>query len=168
MSSLLEQLNLKGFIFIKYDPKIINFNDLHSTAKALMKVINSLISIEGETLHYDIDTIKYNQQIKPHYHIIPGSFQVVAWVPNDKFTGREFLFGTGELLQKVTPQIGYFCIMKPNDPQFLHGVTKLTSNNDIQSIGFSSLVKKVEGNNDIFSKYKRISKNELDIETLIY
>ncbi|WP_127714873.1 hypothetical protein [Halobacteriovorax sp. HLS] len=167
MNNILEQLDREGFIFKQYDPSIIDFHDLSSSISRLKSYIEEIISISGESLFYDIDTIEYKQQIKPHYHVIPGTFQVVAWIPEDNFEGRKFIFGTQKSLNTTTPKLGYFCIMKPNDPHFIHGVTSLQSKTSIRSIGFSSLIKKVEGNQDIFAQNPPTLFKDIPIESLI-
>lgn len=167
MSLSLKKLNEQGFIFQHYDQKLIDFNDLEASALRLKPIISQLLSVDGESLFYDIDTIKPQMELKPHYHVIPGSFQVVIWIPEEPFIGRDFLFGTTKQLQRYHPELGYMCFMKPNDPNFLHGVSRLESNKPIRSIGFSSQVSKVRGNQDIFVETDNIANDLCDIKRLL-
>jgi len=140
MKVTIENINKYGFVFHKYDSSLIK-DSLEETSPILSNYINNLISVKGETLYFDIDTVVKDQEIKPHYHVILGSFQTVVWFPKSPFKGRDYLFGTESLLNKVTPEEGYMCFMKPNDPHFIHGVTQLLSSEPIQTLGYSSLVK---------------------------
>lgn len=167
MSVTIEKINSQGFCFYRYDSSVIDFNDLQASALRVNSIISQLLSIPGESLYYDIDTVKPGMELKPHYHIIPGSFQVVVWIPTGNFTGRDFLFGTADRLRRFHPELGYMCFMKPNDPKFLHGVTKLQSQSPIKSIGFSSLVSKVEGNQDIYADVKSIDNTLTSISELL-
>lgn len=137
----LDELNKKGFIFHRYD--LPNYTLAEEELAIFFKnYIKDIIKIPaGETLYYDYDTLNFGQEIKPHYHIIPGSFQVVIWLPDSDFIGRDFLYGYNGNLKKFKPQIGVMCFMKPNDPLFLHGVSKLESLNPVKTLGISSLSK---------------------------
>ena len=167
MSLSLKNLNEQGFIFQRYDKGLIDFNDIEASVLRLKSVVSTILKVEGESLFYDIDTIGPQMEIKPHYHIIPGSFQVVIWIPEGPFLGRDFLFGTPKLLRRYHPELGYMCFMKANDPNFIHGVSPLESDRPIRSIGFSSLVKEVRGNQDIFVETSNIANDICDIKTLL-
>lgn len=167
MNVTMQDLNQLGFIFKQFDKSLISFDDLELTVKNLKELIETNLSVKGENLYYDFDSISYKNEIKPHYHLIPGSFQVVVWLPkNQSFTGRLFQFGSPDFLQQVKPELGFMCFMKPNDPNFIHGVSPLTSHHSIKTLGFSSLIKRVEGNQDINVNPKAISSKVLNIHNL--
>jgi|GEM_PF-6853917 hypothetical protein len=161
-------LNKKGFLFYRYDQSFVDHNNLDITAKKISNVINEIMSVKNESLFWDIDTIVAGQELRPHYHIVPGSFQVVAWLPTSPFCGRDFLFGNNNVLYKVKPKVGYMCFMKTNDPFFIHGVTELLSEGSIKSLGFTSQVKKVEGNQDIYVDERLPVKDIASIDSLVY
>jgi hypothetical protein len=150
----LKELNEKGFIFHKFQGNIPNISE-DDLANFFISYIKTVVDVPlGESLYYDYDVVNYLQEIKPHYHVIPGSFQVVIWLPDYEFEGRYFLYGYKGELKKYKPSKGMMCFMKPNDPLFLHGVSKLESGKSIKSLGITSLyVPFQEGMNyDIFDE----------------
>jgi hypothetical protein len=145
----LERLNKEGFIFHRYDESMLTDNH-EKNLQILKEYIQGLLSVPNENLYTDIDIVEQGMEIKPHYHIIPGSFQVVVWNPEGDFEGRYYLHGIGEELEKFKPFKGMMCFMKPNDPNFIHGVTPLISETPVLSYGFSSAVFPLADVNDIF------------------
>ena len=167
MDNILKTLHEDGFIFLKYPSSFLEYiDDTEFFAIKLSKYISTLLSIEGESLIYDIDTIRLNEEIRPHYHIIPGTFQVVVWLPRYKFTGRYFIYGKRSALKKVVPELGYMAFMLPNNPNFIHGVTPLQSQDPVQTIGFSSLIRDIPGNRDIFVEDYSLTENVLIMENI--
>lgn len=149
MEITIEKLNAEGFLFHQFEQSLLSGTDEEVAAK-MMKYISSLLKVEGEYLHADYDYIQSGEQIKPHFHVIPGSFQVVIWLPHVPFIGRNFLYGKDGVLKQYHPEKGMLCFMKPNDPRFIHGVSILESPETIRTLGLSSITKKLEGNCDIF------------------
>jgi hypothetical protein len=135
----LSLINELGFVFHRYDASMLLGETHKESAENLKKYIKSLFEVEGEELFYDIDTLKKGEEILPHFHVINGSFQTVIWLPTDSFEGRDFLFGESTNLESYHPEKGMMCFMKPNDPRFFHGVSRLESESAVQTIGFSSL-----------------------------
>jgi hypothetical protein len=167
MNVSLQELNKTGFIFHKYDQNLITQFNRDEMVFRFKNYIESLLSIAGENLYHDFDLIQTGQNIAPHYHLIPGSFQVVIWLPKIDFQGRYFIFGNPKCLSRAKPQAGYMCFMKPNDPNFIHGVTKLISPQPIETLGFSSLIKHLDGNKDIFVKSYKINNELCQLHDLI-
>lgn len=156
MEITIEKLNTEGFLFHQFDKKLLVGTD-EEVAASLTRYVSMLLSVEGEYLHHDFDYIEQGGEIKPHFHVIPGSFQVVIWLPDTEFVGRNFLYGKDGILKQYHPEKGMMCFMKPNDPKFIHGVSILESSVTIRTLGISSITKKLEGNCDIFvSDYKII------------
>lgn len=147
MDVTIENINKHGFVFHKYDTYLVK-DTLKLSSQNLFNYIKDLISVDGERLHYDVDTIHKGQEIRPHFHIIPGSFQVVVWLPNSPFEGRDYLYGTKNSLKKYHPEKGVMCFMKPNDPNFIHGVSELISDTSVTTVGFSSLSQPFEEGRD--------------------
>lgn len=166
MSHFLNNLNSKGFIFHKYNLSDFDFTDEYKLVHQFIDYIKTIINIKNEELYYDIDIINLNERHLPHYHIIPGSFQVVIWLPDVEFEGRHFLFGTPNNLNQTKPKLGYMCFLKPNDPNFIHGTTSLLSDVCIKSIGISSLIKDISGNRDIFVESFDVKNELINIESL--
>ncbi|MBT7610699.1 MAG: hypothetical protein HN576_13145 [Bacteriovoracaceae bacterium] len=135
-------INELGFVFHRYDAASLLGKGHEESARKLKDYIESMISIENEELFYDVDTIEKGEEILPHFHVINGSFQVVIWLPDDEFLGRDFLYGESKALENYHPEKGMMCFMKPNDPCFFHGVTRLESEMAVETIGFSSLKSK--------------------------
>lgn len=167
MNISLDKLNTEGFIFHKYPLDQIDFNSTEKMVESFSHYISNCLSVKGEILLHDFDTISYDEEIKPHFHIIPGSFQVVIWLPKEEFKGRYFLFGNQKILKKTIPALGYMCFMKANDPQFIHGVSKLKSHCSISTLGFSSQVMKIDGNQDIFIDDYTIEVEETLLKELV-
>lgn len=140
----LNNLNKHGFIFHIYNPHDLVSSDDAKTVKNFKDYINNIINIPNENLYADFDTISPNQGIDLHYHVIPGSFQVVVWLPDYDFEGRHFLYGSPDEVLEFKPSLGHMCFMKPNDPKFIHGVSTLKSSKPVRSLGLSSLVKPFE------------------------
>lgn len=150
MEITLKNINKFGFVFHSYDfNKILKETD-EETMESLSQYISNLIKIPKENLYGDIDIINKGESIKLHYHILFGSFQVVVWVPDYKFKGRYFLHGSINNIKKYKPEKGVMCFMKPNDPNFIHGVSELLSDYPVKSYGFSSSVIPLPEKNDIF------------------
>ena len=168
MSITMQELNSRGFIFKEYDKNLIDFNNKEQMVNNFKDLIHSFSLVDGESLFYDFDLLSKGEEIKPHYHLIPGSFQIVIWLPqNNEFTGRNFLFGTPSNLQQIKPRLGYLCIMKPNDPNFIHGVSQLTSDHNVETLGFSSLIKEIKGNQDIYIQHNSKKINKANFSQLI-
>lgn len=150
--SLLKKINEEGFVFVEYDSSLVfNLKTNEDKAEALKKIIKNKLSILGENIYVDWEYLNQNEEIKLHYHIVPGSFQAVTWFPEEDFSGREFIYGTKDNLKKIKPKIGLICFFKPNDPGFVHGVSKLESNSKVCSFGFtSSTIDISKTNNDIY------------------
>lgn len=146
----IEDINKNGFVFHKYDYKNILKKNDEDTIKSLSEYISSLIKIPGENLYADVDIINQGDFINLHYHILFGSFQVVVWAPESDFEGRYYLYGTPNNIKEYKPEKGVMCFMKPNDPNFIHGVSVLLSSEPIKSYGFSSSVAPLPEKNDIF------------------
>lgn len=156
MKISIDDLNLKGFIFKEY-PVPENFQNLEILTKFLLSYIPNILSIPGENLYYDVDCLKRGDSIKPHFHTIPGSFQVVCWVPEGNFLGRDFIYGRPDSMRRFRPKLGHMCFMKSNDCDFIHGVTALESDIPQKTLGFSSMVIpfKKNGIHDVYlSDYK--------------
>jgi len=146
----LDNIKKFGFIFHVYDhKKILKDTDEESIA-SLEDYINSIIKVPGEKLYPDIDIIEPGGSIDLHFHTIPGSFQVVVWRPEYDFKGREYIYGSPNNLMYAKPFKGLMCFMKPNDANFIHGVTKLTSDKPVKSYGFSSSAFELPEKNDIY------------------
>lgn len=150
MEITLENINKFGFLFHIYDHKKILKNTDEETFISLENYINSLITIPGEKLYGDIDIIYPDTGIDLHFHVIPGSFQVVVWAPDCDFKGRQYVYGNPKCLQYVKPFRGLMCFMKPNDSNFIHGVTKLLSEKPVKSYGFTSSTCQLPERNDIY------------------
>lgn len=166
MKNFLNELNEKGFIFQSYPTENIDFSNRSGLIQYFSDFISKKMDIPNESMAHDFDQLKKDEEHLPHFHVIPGSFQVVIWLPEESFEGRYFLFGTSKKLMKVKPKLGYMCFMKPNDPSFIHGASKLLSDNPIESLAFSSLVKHIPGNRDIFVTDYQLSNEVLNIEDL--
>lgn len=150
MEITIENINKYGFVFHEYNhEKILKDND-EDSLDSLEEYIQSLIKIPNENLYGDIDIVEPGGYIDLHYHIVPGSFQVVIWAPESDFEGRYYLYGTSEEVKQIKPRKGLMCFMKPNDPHFIHGVSKLLSDTPIKSYGFSSSVFPLPEVNDIY------------------
>lgn len=151
MKDLLNQINKEGFVFIEYDKNLIDLKSNEDKSLILKEIIKQKINLENETLYVDWDFLKQGEDIKLHYHIIPGSFQAVTWFPEESFEGREFIYGTRDNLKKIKPRAGLICFFKPNDPNFIHGVSPLLTNSIVYSFGFTSSTKDIsQTNNDIY------------------
>jgi hypothetical protein len=150
MKITLDNINKFGFVFHVYDHKNILKDSDEETIFSLETYIDSLIKVPGQKLYSDIDIVEPGGSIDLHFHTIPGSFQVVVWRPEESFLGREYVYGTPKLLQYAKPFKGLMCFMKPNDPNFVHGVTKLLSDKPIKSYGFSSSICELPEKNDIY------------------
>jgi hypothetical protein len=146
----LEDINKYGFIFHEYDHAEILKETDQESMDSLSVYISSLITLPNEILYADIDIINYGESIPLHYHIIPGSFQVVVWAPYGPYSGRYYLYGTKDDLRQIQPARGLMCFMKPNDPNFIHGVSPLYSTVPVKSYGFSSSLCPLLETNDIF------------------
>ena len=146
----LEDINKYGFVFHEYNHAEILKETDQESMDSLSAYISSLISLPNEILYSDIDVINYGESIPLHYHIIPGSFQVVVWAPDGPYTGRYYLYGTQHDLREMQPRRGLMCFMKPNDPDFIHGVSPLYSTTPVKSYGFSSAACSLSQINDIF------------------
>jgi hypothetical protein len=149
MEITLEKLNAEGFLFHQFEQSLLSGTDEEVTAK-MIEYVSGLLKVEGEYLEADYDYIQSGEQIKPHFHVIPGSFQVVIWLPQGEFIGRNFLYGKDGVLKQYHPEKGMMCFMKSNDPRFIHGVSVLESPETIKTLGLSSIIKKLDGNRDIF------------------
>ena len=151
-NQLLNRINKEGFVFAEYDPSLIQYLQSHEDRILILKEwIKEAIDIEGETLYADWEALDKDQSIKLHYHIIPGSFQAVTWVPENNFEGREFLYGIKDEILKVKPRLGLICFFKPNDENYIHGVAPLLSDTKIYSYGFTSSVMDIsQTENDIY------------------
>lgn len=146
----IEDINNYGFVFHEYDHKKILKDNDEDSMKSLSEYISSLIKMPGETLYADVDVINFGESIPLHYHIVFGSFQVVVWDPTYNFDGRFYLYGTSEDLREYKPRRGMMCFMKPNDPNFIHGVSPLLSYEPVKSYGFTSSLIPLPEKNDIF------------------
>lgn len=151
-NNLLRRINKEGFVFAEYDPSLIeHLQNPEDIAFILKEWVKEQLPLEGETLYVDWEALDKGEEIKLHYHIIPGSFQAVTWVPREEFEGREFIYGSPEMLKEVKPRIGLICFFKPNDPEFIHGVKPLLSNSRVESYGFTSSIKDIsDTDNDIY------------------
>ncbi len=146
----IEDINKYGFVFHKYDHTFLKETDVENIV-LLEKYVSSLISIPNEKLITDVDIINEGEGIDLHLHIVPGSFQVVVWVPDYKYEGREFLYGNPKDLKRFQPEIGMMCFMKPNDVEFVHGVSILKSKRPVKTYGItSSVFDSLPEVNDIF------------------
>lgn len=150
MEITLDNINKYGFVFHLYDHENILKSNDEDSLLSLELYINSLINIPGERLYSDIDIINPGDSIGLHFHVIPGSFQVVVWRPDYDFKGREYIYGTPDKLISIKPFTGLMCFMKSNDPNFIHGVSKLLSDKPIKSYGFSSSICELPEKNDIY------------------
>lgn len=149
---LIEDIREHGFIFHKYDHrKILKDTDEESIA-SLENYVRGLIQMPKERLITDIDIIKKGEGIGIHLHVIPGSFQVVIWVPEYEYEGREFIYGNPKDLKRFQPSIGMMCFMKPNDVNFVHGVSVLKSDRPVKTYGITSSVMDLPEINDVFIK----------------
>ncbi len=148
---LIEEIDKEGFVFHKYNYKSVLKGNDEESIESLKEYISSLIKIPNERLIGDVDVILKGSGLDNRFHIVPGSFQVVVWVPDYKYEGREFLYGSPENLNKFQPEIGMMCFMKPNDPSFVHGVSILLSDRPVKSYGItSSVFDSLPEVNDIF------------------
>lgn len=145
--TMLEELNEKGFLFREYSPRLLMNGNIYDNFKMIIKYFIDI----NEPLHIDEQVLKVGEGIGMHYHIIPGSFQAVTWIPEGEFEGREFIYGTKDNLKSIKPKLGLMCFMKPNDPNFIHGVSRLKTDTVIRSIGASSSFKDLSDTiNDIY------------------
>jgi hypothetical protein len=152
LENLLEKINKEGFVFIEYDSLVLKETSLdEGKAKVLKKIIQENLFIPGENVYVDWEYLKKDEEIKLHYHVIPGSFQAVTWIPEEDFVGREFLYGTKDNLKTIKPRIGLICFFKPNDSKFIHGVLPLLTDSKVCSFGFTSSIRDISNtDNDIY------------------
>lgn len=152
VNNLLKRINEEGFVFAEYDPSLIEHldNDVRRSY-ALRYIIEDYLEVKGENIYCDWEVLKKGEEIPLHYHIIPGSFQAVTWIPEGEFEGREFLYGTLDDIKKIKPRLGLICFFKPNDPKFVHGVAPLLTDTTVYSYGFTSSTKDIwDTDNDIY------------------
>jgi hypothetical protein len=146
----IENINKYGFVFHAFNPDEIFKETDEETIEALEDYVSSLIQMPNEHLVTDIDILKYGDDIPLHYHIIPGSFQVVVWAPTAPYKGRQYVYGTMDYLRFMQPGRGLMCFMKPNDPEFIHGVTMLQSTEPVKTYGITSTCIDLPDINDIY------------------
>ena len=146
----IDDINNYGFVFHNYDSSIIVHGDDEHNIEVLESYVSSLIQIPNQRLVSDIDIINKGEEIKLHLHVTTGSFQVVVWVPDYEYEGRYFMYGTPNKIEKVQPKLGMMCFMKTNDSNFVHGVSKLLSDQPVKSYGISSIVYDLSKINDVF------------------
>jgi hypothetical protein len=165
----LERLAREGFIFHRYDAGRLLSGPEGAWGEALSAYISGLLAVPGETLSFDWDELRQGQEILPHFHVIPGSFQVVVWLPDAPFDGRDFLFGRPDRVLRVHPERGWMCFMKPNDPALVHGVSRLESARPVRTLGFSSLFQPFSSGsrNDVFVPGCRIETEVGSLESLL-
>jgi hypothetical protein len=143
----LDRLNDEGFLFFEYDPA--PFLDVKQEIVRLQKFKDWLWvnSPRGSHVYGDMDIMKKGEELKLHYHVVPGPWQVVLWLPVTNFEGREFLYGSPGRINKIKPRAGLACMMKPNDPKFVHGVAPLLDDGVVKSYGFTCAIGKFDDSN---------------------
>lgn len=133
-------INENGFYFDYFNPDLNIYHRIMNTVNP-DSYIQSFFSnylknknFSFRTLHMVYEDIKFGQYHELHTHLTPSDFQAVVWVPQEKYTGRAFLYGTEKNIEKFYPKFGDICFMKTNDLKFIHGVEPLLSDTLVRTL----------------------------------
>lgn len=133
LMSLEKEINQYGFLFNDIEiPEYIKDEVLSSsevTDTVMFFFLDELRKRDPEItkLHCVYEDLRLGMFHEMHTHLTPSRYQVLAWFPEAKYHGREFIYGKKDNLRGFFPTSNILCFMKTNDIEYVHGVSPLES-----------------------------------------